>query len=1370
MSGFASRVVCFFPSSLEEENSVDFVRNSLGAVVKETKLVRGGDGGGGGGGGCMKLKNLLDEKPGGVVAPGEIFEREILARIPRLTCYEKLPPSEIARQEGTLKRPMKKHSDATAESYERSYTTPDGYQVKESKMYKSSQSHQEEHFGQSAPIRCHNRVIKLPADIVKRSSVVKSPVFDINRNITSPVQHLESTTTTTKREYHEETGTTKNQKTSVYESSSKDKSIQEGFSHSNMSPIVSKTFKQVKKESIMHQAPQIFTIEKQQSGTSTITNQEPLTTKEPNVRPKVISKPEPPKVILQPSTGPTEDIKVPEVKHVSTVRETVIKDAKVTTKVDKPKPIEPAADEPENIKEVTRSTDETASGVTSSVMMKSVTHQGISDGKKFESVTTETTEKDNGVLRTIDTKTQTMHQRNNEGALPNDHVTNEIGPQLSASSQSPTPGPIGDTTMPSVTNPSYASPSLFKVSKFSSETESDYSWTPSSQRSSQRSTLGKNGNTTTKRHSAIYEGRPTPPLPPSVKPPRPVSAPDLENNFLTFSEQIKQEICTPARRDAAEGEDRRSVSLEMIRKALIPPSDEEMKDTLIRKTKKKMFSSSSFYEEPNAIYPTVEEQFDLAKKIAHSLSSDTNRKSKGADMFTKRVKTANKWIHETKIPDIYSTTEMFSTKSVSKSDNGNVSRTVDRQYSRMNGSESESEVLRYNKLKPVLNPTRPQDSEMFKGTDREFKTQGLALSPDFCANLVQDLNNFKGKGAKIFAKRRKKSENWIVDESNVSLSQIRGNSSGKIPPAVPRKPGSRDPRASPQNRLNSMIQDNSWMQQKIKYVKSPWDAALKSPIGSCDSAFEVTNYKYVPPMPQAPVELLQARLPSMLNMEKSETPPPVSSSTLYKPKVPRGWARSVHVRTEHHEGFQQFFTLADSDEKILYPTDRTLMEILCKGKVKESTPLFEEDFSGAGETLKPFHMIFFSLKVVVHRRKVVYANFNIKLYFSFFGAGENVIRDRTSTRDMVSRNPVLKVTSTLINHGVNCRTISLISHSSKVLLKVIQRRITSRIEEVLDEAQAGFRKGADYKTVEEREAAEEDLAELENEYYNEARERILPTVFRLIQEAQKRSPILSANVQVTPVESNSHKFLGHLYTRVETESAMVTKVLAREGLNCKYSGIPVEDYLDNKTNYANKTTRFGPNGGIVAEIDFEEFTFIFLPICTNGHWILFVADMVNHSVDILNSLDWDESRHKLYVTSWQRARGDEAEWSLMKYKSCKQEKGHSCGVFVIMNAEAIAKGVPPRVMRQENQKELSRINTNLRDYFGHMVRGGGMARAILEGGVEGSRGRGRPMGNWLRNLKEWSGQAANVLTCRAEDRVLWRNSVRAWVHPRLDPG
>ncbi|KFM63599.1 hypothetical protein X975_07392, partial [Stegodyphus mimosarum] len=74
------------------------------------------------------------------------------------------------------------------------------------------------------------------------------------------------------------------------------------------------------------------------------------------------------------------------------------------------------------------------------------------------------------------------------------------------------------------------------------------------------------------------------------------------------------------------------------------PASEDMDDLPECPRKKKMFSSSSFYEEPNAIYPTVEEQVRLCRKIAESLSDDCNMKSKGANMFFKRVKKAEKWI------------------------------------------------------------------------------------------------------------------------------------------------------------------------------------------------------------------------------------------------------------------------------------------------------------------------------------------------------------------------------------------------------------------------------------------------------------------------------------------------------------------------------------------------------------------------------------------------------------------------------------------------------------------------------------------------------------------------------------------------------
>ena len=69
-------------------------------------------------------------------------------------------------------------------------------------------------------------------------------------------------------------------------------------------------------------------------------------------------------------------------------------------------------------------------------------------------------------------------------------------------------------------------------------------------------------------------------------------------------------------------------------------------------------------------------------------------------------------------------------------------------------------------------------------------------------------------------------------------------------------------------------------------------------------------------------------------------------------------------------------------------------------------------------------------------------------------------------------------------------------------------------------------------------------------------------------------------------------------------------------------------------------------------------------------------------------------------------------------------------------------------------------------YFGHHVRRGGTTKAVMEGGMEGRRGRGRPCWNWMGNLKEWSGKEAVELNRMAKDRDGWRKSVYDWVHPR----
>ena len=69
-------------------------------------------------------------------------------------------------------------------------------------------------------------------------------------------------------------------------------------------------------------------------------------------------------------------------------------------------------------------------------------------------------------------------------------------------------------------------------------------------------------------------------------------------------------------------------------------------------------------------------------------------------------------------------------------------------------------------------------------------------------------------------------------------------------------------------------------------------------------------------------------------------------------------------------------------------------------------------------------------------------------------------------------------------------------------------------------------------------------------------------------------------------------------------------------------------------------------------------------------------------------------------------------------------------------------------------------------YLGHLVRGRGTGRAVMEGGMEGSRGRGRPRRYWMGNITEWTGERGNTLRSMTVDREGWRKAITNWVHPR----
>ncbi|KAG8184606.1 hypothetical protein JTE90_005219 [Oedothorax gibbosus] len=163
--------------------------------------------------------------------------------------------------------------------------------------------------------------------------------------------------------------------------------------------------------------------------------------------------------------------------------------------------------------------------------------------------------------------------------------------------------------------------------------------------------------------------------------------------------------------------------------------------------KKKMFSSSSFYEEPGCLYPTVEEQVQLCRQIAESLSDDCNHKSKGANMFFKRVKKAEKWI----------VAQSNGTGGANESEPVNPESLSQLPYVR---------PRKQPKLKLLLDPRHIIDMQRLLSEGVDI-VQHDAVSPEVCHNLVRDLNGPSGKGALLFARRKKKSEEWVVDEDKV---------------------------------------------------------------------------------------------------------------------------------------------------------------------------------------------------------------------------------------------------------------------------------------------------------------------------------------------------------------------------------------------------------------------------------------------------------------------------------------------------------------------------------------------------------------------------------------------------------------------------
>ena len=78
--------------------------------------------------------------------------------------------------------------------------------------------------------------------------------------------------------------------------------------------------------------------------------------------------------------------------------------------------------------------------------------------------------------------------------------------------------------------------------------------------------------------------------------------------------------------------------------------------------------------------------------------------------------------------------------------------------------------------------------------------------------------------------------------------------------------------------------------------------------------------------------------------------------------------------------------------------------------------------------------------------------------------------------------------------------------------------------------------------------------------------------------------------------------------------------------------------------------------------------------------------------------------------------------------------------------------------QDENQNIIIKYyQKRICQYFGHIIRGDGVQRLLMEGRINGRRGRGRPRTMWTDDIKERTKISYNDCIRVAQDRERWRS-------------
>merc|ERR1719244_268499 len=166
-----------------------------------------------------------------------------------------------------------------------------------------------------------------------------------------------------------------------------------------------------------------------------------------------------------------------------------------------------------------------------------------------------------------------------------------------------------------------------------------------------------------------------------------------------------------------------SSSSSLLQKIMTPANNEYDSGSLKRRDPRKMFTDSSFYSAKH--HPTVADQVEMAHKLSSAMFNEKNKSTKGQQMFLSRVQNAGE-------------EEVL--------DHGDPNKVPN--------------------LKHVMNPegrmTEWEDVTKEELPNADLMAAHAAPIPNTPDPIAESLLAEAGKGGELFAKRRKRAENWVV--------------------------------------------------------------------------------------------------------------------------------------------------------------------------------------------------------------------------------------------------------------------------------------------------------------------------------------------------------------------------------------------------------------------------------------------------------------------------------------------------------------------------------------------------------------------------------------------------------------------------------